>query len=167
MEKISIQVQMKTEYLFDFLYWHSYSGLQGMINYGFTVFAIVLLATGAGRRSTVATAALILLALLFSVINPLLLYRKAAIQRKRTPMFQKPLVYELTEEGLSVTQDGETASTGWEQVLLIRETKKNIILYLGAANAIVLPKAEYAGQAAEVKAMLRRMTPNASGRWKK
>lgn len=164
---VIIKVQMKTSYLFDFLFWHSYHGIYGIVNFGFSILAIVLLINGFSKGNMVGTAALILLALLFTVINPLLLYRKAAMQIKRTPMFQKPLYYTLSEKEFSVQQDGETASTEWNQVLMLRETRKNIILYLGASNAIVLPKADYEDKLADVKELLHIAIPDVARKLKK
>lgn len=158
--KLSFDVQMKTAYLFDFLFQHSYHGLYGVFNFGLSLLAIVLLIHGSGKDNIVATAALAVLALLFTVINPLLLYRKAARQMKRTPAFQKPLTYELAEEGLTCSQEGERAVSEWESVVLIRETGVNLILYFGAANAVVLPKAEFSEHVGEVKEMLRKKCPD-------
>lgn len=151
---------MKTIYLFDFLFQHSYHGLYGVLNFGLSLLAVVLLACGSGRGSIAATVALIVLALLFTVINPLLLYQKAARQIKRTPAFQKPLVYELDEEGLACSQDGERVVSEWNSIVLIRETKRNLILYFGAANAVVLPKEEFSEQVQEVKKLLCEKCPD-------
>ncbi len=158
--KLSFDVRMKTAYLFDFLFQHSYHGLYGVFNFGLSLLAVVLLVRGSGKDNIVAMVALVLLALLFTVINPLLLYRKAARQMKRTPAFQKPLTYELMEEGLACSQEGERVVSEWENVVLIRETRISLILYFGAANAVVLPKAEFPGQVGEVKEMLRRKCPD-------
>lgn len=158
--KLSFDVQMKTAYLFDFLFQHSYHGLYGVFNFGLSLLAVILLIRGSGKGNIVATVALVLLALLFTVINPFLLYRKAARQMKRTLSFQKPLTYELDEEGLACSQEGERAVSEWNNVVMIRETRVNLILYFGAANAVVLPKAEFSGQVQEVKEILREKCPD-------
>lgn len=158
--KLSFDVQMKTAYLFDFLFQHSYHGLYGVFNFGLSLLAIVLLIRGSGKDNIIAIVALVVLALLFTVINPLLLYQKAARQMKRTPAFQKPLTYELEEEGLACSQEGERVVSEWENVVLIRETRTSLILYFGAANAVVLPKTEFSEQVGEVKEMLRKKCPD-------
>lgn len=158
--KVSFDVQMKTGYLFDFLFQHSYHGLYGVFNFGLSLLAVVLLVRGSGKGNIAATVALVVLALLFTVINPLLLYQKAARQMKRTLAFQKPLTYELDEEGLACTQEGERAVSEWGSIVLIRETRTNLILYFGAANAVVLPKAEFLPQVPEVKKMLHEKCPD-------
>lgn len=164
---LTLKIQMKTAYLFDFLFWHSYHGIYGVINVGFSIAALVFLACGFGEGNAVATAALWLLAALFTIINPLLLYRKAASQMKKVPMFQKPLYYDLSEQAFTVRQETESATTEWDKVLLIRETKKNIVLYLGAANAVVLPKEEFSNNVSEVKALIKNAIPEVARKLKK
>ena len=159
LNEVKFSVQMKTAYMFDFLYWHSYHGITGVINYALSFAGIAALVAGFGKGNTAVTVMLILLALLFTVINPLSLLYKAARQIKRTPMFAKPLHYKFDTRGFSVSQESTSDSAEWESVLLIRETGKNIILYLGAANALVLPKKEIGNQLPDLKKLIRDALP--------
>ena len=159
-EKLSVSVQMKTSYLFDFLYQHSYHGFYGVLNYGFSLFAVILLLCGVGKDNAVTTVALVVLALLFTVINPLLLYQKAAKQKRMVPAFQKPLQYELDETGVTCHQEAERVTFNWSDIAMLRETGKNLILYFGAANAVVFPKAELADKLPAVKELLRKARPD-------
>ena len=166
-DKVKIQVQMKTEYMFDFLYWHSYHGMMGIFNYGFSFAAVVALLLGFGKNNMTATYALVLLALMFTVINPLLLLQKAAKQVKRAPMFHKPIQYVFDEKGFTVIQDKESAKAEWVEVMLVRETKKTLAIYLGASNAVVLPKAECTEAIADIKSLLVAARPDFESRLKK
>ena len=166
-KSVTVSVQMKTPYMFDFLYWHSYHGFMGVLNYGFSLVAFVALLCGFGDGNPMATIALIVLALLFTVINPLLLLQKAAKQVKKSPMFQKPISYSFDDKGFTVTQEQESATAEWAEVMLVRETKKTLVLYLGAANAIVLPKAECKEAMTEIKNLLSAARPVFASRLKK
>ncbi len=154
-KKISLTIQMTPSAMFDFLYWHSYHGIMGIVNYGFSFIALLALVFGFGKDNTIATIALIVLASLFTIVNPALLYYKAVRQVKKNPMFQKPLEYTFDEKGFSVAQGKEKAFASWGDVLLLRETKKTIVLYLGAANATVLPKKDCKEYWAEIKAFIK------------
>lgn len=165
--EIKFSVQMKTSYMFDFLYWHSYHGLTGVINYALSLAGVAALIAGFGKNNTAVTVMLVMLALLFTVINPLSLLYKAARQIKRTPMFQKPLYYQFDEKGFSISQESSSDSAEWSSVLLLRETGKNIILYMGAANAVVLPKKEIGSQLNDFKALLRKTMPEVAKKLKK
>lgn len=154
-KKVSLTVQMTPNAMFDFLYWHSYHGIMGIVNYGFSFIALLALVFGFGKGNTIATIALIILASLFTIINPLLLYYKAVRQVKTNQMFQKPLEYIFDEKGFGVAQGEEKAFASWSDVLFLRETKKTIVLYLGAANATVLPKKDCKEYLTEIKAFIK------------
>lgn len=158
-KEVKFSVQMKTSYMFDFLYWHSYHGMTGVINYAFSFAGVAALLAGFGKGNTVVTIMLVALALLFTVINPLLLLYKAAGQVKRTTMFAKPLYYKFDTRGFSISQENNSDSAEWNSVVLIRETGKSIILYMGAANALVLPKKEIGNQLDDLKKLIRAALP--------
>ena len=159
LREIKFSVQMKTSYMFDFLYWHSYHGVSGVVNYALSLAGVAALIAGFGRDNAAVTLMLVFLAMLFTVINPLSLLYKAARQIKRTPMFQKPLEYCFDEKGFTVSQEGKSDSVEWNTVVLVRETGKNIILYMGAAKAIILPKKAIDEQLPELKALICEVIP--------
>ena len=49
----------------------------------------------------------------------------------------------------------EKAFASWSDVFFLRETKKTIVLYLGAANATVLPKKDCKEYLTEIKAFIK------------
>ncbi len=165
--EVKFSVQMKTSYMFDFLYWHSYHGITGIINYALSFAGVAALMAGFGKTNTGVTVMLVLLALLFTVINPLSLLYKAARQIKRTPMFEKPLYYKFDTKGFSISQESSTDSAGWDSIVLIRETGKSIILYMGAANALILPKSEIGDQLEDLKKLIRAELPQLAKKLKK
>lgn len=166
-DKVTVSIQMKPAYLFDFLYWHSYHGVYGIVNYGFSLAAIAALCFGYGEGSILTTVALILLALSFTVFNPLLLYQKAVNQIKRVSTFQKPIDYSFDENGVTVEQEEAFATAAWEEALLIRETRNTLVIYFGAANAVVLPKKECGEAMQKIKWQILKARPEFEKRLKK
>lgn len=166
-KEVKFSVQMKTSYLFDFLYWHSYHGITGIINYVFSFIGIAALIAGFGKGNTMITIMLILLALLFTVINPAMLYYKAARQMRRTPMFSKPLYYKFDTRGFTISQDSSSDTAEWNTVIFVRETGKSIILYMGASNALILPKKEIGDQLNDLKKLIRAALPEQAKKLKK
>ena len=166
-KEVKFSVQMKTIYMFDFLYWHSYHGITGVINYALSLAGVAALLAGFGKGNTVVTIMLVALALLFTVINPLSLLYKAARQVKKSPMFAKLLHYKFDTRGFSISQDNNSDSAEWKTVILIRETGKSIILYMGAANALVLPKKEIGNQLADLKKLICTALPEQAKNLKK
>ena len=91
-KEVKFSVQMNTAYMFDFLYWHSYHGITGIINYALSFAGIAALIAGFGKGNAFVTVMLVALASLFTVVNPLTLLYKAARQVKNSPMFAKTLM---------------------------------------------------------------------------
>jgi len=166
-KEVKFSVQMKTIYMFDFLYWHSYHGITGIINYALSFAGIAALLAGFGKDNTMVTVMLVALASLFTVINPLLLLYKAARQVKKTPMFAKPLQYKFDTRGFSISQESNSDSAEWNTVVFLRETGKSIILYLGAANALILPKAEIGNKSEDLKKLIHSAIPEQAKKLKK
>ena len=75
-------------------------------------------------------------------------------------MFQKPLEYELTEEGIVVSQEDAKAETKWEEVTKAVSTQKSVILYLGRVRALILPKACMGDQYEEALKMIHTHIPS-------
>ena len=62
------------------------------------------------------------------------------MQVKNTPMFQKPLEYELTEEGITVRQGEQELKNSWGDFTKAVSTGKSVLLYMGRVRAMILPK---------------------------
>ncbi|MCR5583900.1 MAG: YcxB family protein [Lachnospiraceae bacterium] len=165
-KKIEFTVNMKTLYLFEFLYINSYGGFRSIINYGFSVIAIVALIMGFGD-SLISKIALVVLALLFTVINPAMLLFKAWRQAKLNPGFSSPVNYSFSSEGITLTQGEASQDAPWELILLAQETRLSIILFTGNNNATILPKADIGEQLDAFRTMLGEMCTNGTVKLKK
>lgn len=139
MEEIKFSVKMRVKTMYRFLMHHGYAGMAGIINLIISGGALVLLIAGVGE-STTSKAALLLIAALFTVINPIYLYYKAAKQVKLTPMFANPLDYVIGEEGLTVSQGEEALTVEWQELRKVVETKKDFYVYLSLTRAYIFPK---------------------------
>ncbi len=165
-KQVEFSVNMKTRYMFEFLYVNSYSGFRGVINYGFSVVAIIALCAGYGD-SVISMIALLVLASLFTVVDPLLLLFKAWRQVKLNPAFKKPIRYTFNKLGFSLSQDDEKQDEPWELVLLAKETAGCIILFTGNNNALVLPKKDIGSELGAFKDLLTEMRPAESRKLRK
>ena len=164
---VEFTVKMKTKYIFEFLYVNSYAGFRAVINYGFSAIAIVALIMGYGKDSVISLVALIVLASLFTVVNPALLLFKAWKQSKLNPGFSKPVDYVFSKEGITLTQGDAKQDAPWEYVLLAQETLGSIILFTGNNNATILPKADIGDKLDDFKALLLEMCPEGCVKLKK
>ena len=80
-------------------------------------------------------------AALFLVVTPVSLKGKAKTQVQRTKMFQKPLEYELSEEGVTVRQGEREVTNKWEDFSR-RAQHKNcalLIRYVTIMRVLIFP----------------------------
>ena len=91
---------------------------------------------------------------LFIVYEPLTAAYRAYVQAKLTPAFQQPLHYRLCEEGIEVSQNGETQMAKWEQCVKACNTRKSIFVYTSKVNAFIFPRTDLGNQADDVIAYI-------------
>lgn len=140
MQEIKIKVSMKVGNMYEFLLRHSYKGVAGIIGVGFSLLALVYLCMNFGTLSDGKRVLLTFGALLFTVINPILIFFNATKQVKLNPTFKDELDYVLTEEEIKVIQKGQELALPWSEVQTVVETKRSIIIYLSKVRAFILPK---------------------------
>ena len=107
---VKFEVQMTKSAMFDFLLYASYTSLTGIMN---VVVGFVTLGVGINKivQGDISSSMIFFMfATVFLIGNPINIKVRASEQVLRTPMFQKPLCYELTEEGVLVSQDDQSAS---------------------------------------------------------
>ncbi|MCR5154521.1 MAG: YcxB family protein [Lachnospiraceae bacterium] len=151
---IQFDVKIKPKYLFDFSFWHQYSGFYGIINVFITVAAIALLISGAGKGSVQTLVALIVLACLFSVIQPVWIFIKALMRYKITPLFHNPITYTFSREKIVSAQGDQTAEVTWDALIFIRETPMVIALYFNRTSAVLIPKKEIGDKVLDLKKLI-------------
>lgn len=139
MEEIKFSMTMRVKDMYRFLLYHGYSGMSGIINMIISIGALVLLLAGVGD-STTAKVMLGIMAALFTIINPIYLYYKAAKQVKLAKMFAKPLNYQINEDGITVSQGEESLIVDWKDVRRLVETAGYFYLYLSLTRAYIFPK---------------------------
>lgn len=137
---IKFEVNMTDKIMYDFLLYHSYTSASGMLTtlVGVGCFILAVYKGANGESQSAILFAALGFMLLFS--TPFTLKSSAKNQVKNTEMFKKPLKYEVTEKGISVTQDGESAENAWDNILKVVSTGKSLVIYITRVRAIILPK---------------------------
>lgn len=137
---IKFEVQMTKKAMTDFMLHTTYTSLGGIAT---VIFGGVCLVLGirqimGGEYSS--GAMFLLFAGLFLVGNPLQTRARAAQQVISTPMFRKPIGYEMTEEGIRITQDEASVLNEWTEFRKAVSTGQCLILYITKVRALVIPK---------------------------
>ena len=156
MKEVKFSVQITVKDMFAFLMHHSYRGASLIADAIVTFGAIGMLLAGFGKGDPVKTVALILVALLFTVVHPLQLYNRARKQVKNNEVFKLPLDYVLNDEGITLSQGEQSQSITWADVYQVREYKSQILVYTGRIYAFVWPKSALSQCENEVRALFKK-----------
>ena len=81
----------------------------------------------------------IIVALMFTVINPLSLAFKTFKQLKTSPSYKQPLVYTFGDNGIGVSQGEEHMDLEWKGVYRLLMTKYMLAVYTNRMHAFVIP----------------------------
>lgn len=131
--ELEFDVKVTSGALYDYLLYHTYTSLSGML--GTLVGVFLLMAFLATRYFIYCIAGVVLIAYL-----PCSLFLKAKQQAVNTPAFKLPLHYKMTDEGISVSQGENEEKQSWESCVKAVSTGRSIILYTSRTTASIFPK---------------------------
>lgn len=131
--ELEVDVKVTFSELYDYLLYHTYTGFSGML--GTLVGAFLIMAFISTGYFIYLIAGVVLIAYM-----PCSLFLKAKQQVMNNPVFKKPLHYKMTEEGISVSQDGNEETQSWENCVKAVSTARSIIVYTSKTTASIFPK---------------------------
>ncbi len=157
MEEIRFQVDLSVSELYVFSMRHTYCSASG-------VFGLLLsfgsLAACALRYETLdgsAKMALIIIGLLFTVVQPVMLYGKAFMQRRRNQDINATLQYCVSEEGIEVSQGEQQVQVPWYDVRKMVQSKNAVYLYMSPVRAFIFPRKQCGERYEEMISLIRAM----------
>lgn len=138
--EMRFSVVTKVMDLYDFLLNHMYRSFRGLIGIGISIAALVLLINGGGQGDNFRIVMLVIIAALFTVIQPIQLFMKAAQRVKLNADAEVPLFYVVNKEGIHVKQKEEEMTLPWENVVKIKRTPRSLLIYSSSIHAFIIPK---------------------------
>lgn len=131
--ELEIDVKVTSSDLYDYLLYHTYTGLSGML--GTLVGVFLIMAFISTQYFIYLIAGVVLIAYM-----PCSLFLKAKQQAVNNPVFKELLHYKMTEEGISVSQGESEETQSWESCVKAVSTGRSIILYTSRTTASIFPK---------------------------
>ena len=128
--KTEFDVNISEKNMFVFLFNNTYRRITGII---WIIFSIVIIGVTVytwGDVKIQNSVLMILLASLYTVINPLMLYSRARKQVRNNDYFANVLHYVVDEEGVKVSQNGQNAQVKWDEVWKIVRYGNEIAAYV-------------------------------------
>ena len=140
--KIEFDVKLTTKDLYLFNLGQAYKGMQGMISIVIPalIFAYAIYEWGQVNLGT--SILNIGIGLLLLLYVPISLYLRSAKIIKGDEVLSKSLHYEVSEEGIQVSQGEAAATLEWEQIYRMVAKGNYIRIYTNRINAYIIPKSQ-------------------------
>lgn len=154
-KKVTLKIELKVADMYEFLLRHAYTSAVGLVGVMISLIALVLFFLNLSNSDMQQRILLLVIASLFTIINPIQLRMKARQQVSLNPMFKIPLEYEFSDEGITVRQNDQQNDLEWKDAYKVVETKKLIILYFSKATGFILPKEQMGNQQEDLLALIK------------
>lgn len=156
MEKLEFKIKLSVKDLYYFLMYHYYTKSSGIFGVGLSIFAAVTLYRKFPTLDMNGKVVLLIFSLMFTVINPIMMWTKAARQIKTNKSLGGELIYGLDDEHLSVQLEEEAAELSWEQVVRVKDNGKELVVYVSMASGYIWPKKQIEAQYDQIIAILKK-----------
>jgi len=136
------QVNMNFGALYNYVINTNYRNASGVISLGLSFVAAIVLVLKWSDLSNGHKVAFGVIALLFTVINPLMLAFRTYKQLKLSESYKKPLEYTFADSGIMIKQGDLKQELPWKNICRILMTNKILAIYTSRLHAFVIPLSE-------------------------
>lgn len=133
------KVNITVKDLYGFLINNTYRKLTGVIWIIFSIAVIIVAIYTWGDVKLANSILLIVMALLYTVVNPILLYLKAKAQLKNNDYFKNELAYKTDATGITVSQGTESTTIKWNEMWKAVKYGGIVVVYVTNIRAFILP----------------------------
>lgn len=140
MKAIEFDVSLRVKELFSFTIRHTYLSVSGIFSLVISIGCFIICLAGLGQYETTTIVALLVIASIFTIIQPLMLYVKCRAQIKKNENINAPLHYTLSEEEITVCQAEQEASVKWYDIRKVTKANSGLYLYMSPVRAFIFPK---------------------------
>lgn len=138
--QIEFDVKLTEKDMYRFSIYHNYTGFQGIFSILIAIAAFVAAVITRGEVELLYTVLYVVFGVVFLVYVPLSLRLATKRQFLLSKDLRDVLHYIVNDEGIAVTQNGESATLPWKQVYKITATKHNVLVYSTRVNAYIIPR---------------------------
>lgn len=154
--QIEFDVNLTERDMYRFSMYHNYTGFQGIFSILIAIAAFAAAVVTRGEVSPAYTALYVLFGIAFLVYVPFSLKLSTKRQFKLSEQLRNTLHYTVDEKGVTVSQNGESATLPWKQVYKITATKHNVLIYSTRINAYIVPRSSLGDQYEPLKEIAKR-----------
>jgi hypothetical protein len=140
MKEIDFDVTLQTGELYSFTMRHTYCSVSGVFGLLISIGSLLVCLVSFQKFTMTTNLVLLFIGVLFTVIQPLMLYGKCKAQIRRSESINAALHYILSEDGICVCQGENKVQVKWYEVRKAVRAKKGMYLYLSPVRAFIFPK---------------------------
>jgi hypothetical protein len=151
-DNITFSTKVAVFDMYKFKMKHAYHGLQGIISILISITALVIYFIFRSKiDDPFLIFALLVTGLWFTVLIPFRTMRIAMSTIALSPVFHKPLEYNLCDEGIKVSQEGDEALLPWDCIIEVHEKLGQLCIYSSPLNGYIIPKKQVADKYESIK----------------
>lgn len=151
---IKIKVKLGVRDLYHFLLQYNYKSFGGFLGVIISLLSLGYLITTYQKHDLGTNIIFLLIGLLWTVIQPLLLLQKAVQQAAKNEAYKAALEYEFDNNGLKIHQGKDKVEVLWENIVRVKEDKKQILLFTSRIHACILPKEQFLEELQQLKILI-------------
>lgn len=167
MEKLEFKIKLSVTDLYYFMMNHYYTKISGIFGIVLSIAAAVILCVRFSSLDGTGKILLAIIALLFTVINPVMLWTKAAGQITSNKSLGGELTYILDDQHLTIKLGEEQADIQWDQVTKVKDNGRELVAYVTAARGYIWPKRQISDQYDQIITVLKKHMDGSRLRLKK
>lgn len=138
-EGLEFDVKMKSSHMYKFMMYHSYTTFSGLFGLCISLAALIILIVTFEDQTEIGIAVLLLATLLWTVINPIMLWTRSKRQVAVNKVYKEALTYIINDDGITVAQGEANQLLPWANVYKVRATKSMLLVYSSKIHAFVFP----------------------------
>ena len=131
--KFETDIKMTPGALYDYLLYHTYTSMPGIVGTVCGLFMIAVYFMGYPFYC-------VILGVIVIAYLPITLFLRSRKQYLANPAFKETLHYTFDDEGMSVSQGESTETCKWEEIYKAVSTPGSIVIYTSKTRASIFPK---------------------------
>lgn len=154
MKEIEFEVDLTVGDLYAFSMRHTYGNVSGIFGLVLSIGSWLICLFRYESMDLSARMALFVIGCLFTIVQPVMLFFKSAMQMKQNKNINTSLRYRLSEEGITVKQGEQEGHAAWNEIRNVVVTKRAAYVYMSAVRAFIFPASQCGEDFEEVCRML-------------
>lgn len=153
--EVKVTVPLNRKYVYNFLMHHTYFSFIGYVGILISLCAIGAAVFTWGKVESTTSILLIFAGLMFTVIQPLILYSRAGKSASQLEAYKIPMTYTFNSKGMYIEQGADAKLFRWDEIIKITSTRMSVLVYVGKQHGFILTKEALDGKVDDLKLLVK------------